>query len=79
MAYGFLKRMSKKDEWLKDYVAEKMVFEAFIYLIRESDLSFDKINEEIEKEANLKGSRLTNEEYTSLLYELNDYKTGVAT
>lgn len=73
MAYGFLKRLAKENESIKDYLDEGMVFEAFIVVIRESDLPAQKVFDEIEKEGYLKYSRLTGEEYTSLMYEWLEY------
>lgn len=75
MAYGFLKRLSKKDSNLKDYLQEGMVFEAFIYLIREGEIPPQKLFNEIEKEAYLKNPRLSEVEYSSLHYEWCDYTT----
>ena len=73
MAYGFLKNLAHNDENIRTFIQEGQVFEAFIYLIRESDLSAEKIWAEIEKEGYLKNSRLTEDEYESLAYEWDDY------
>ena len=73
MAYGFLRKVAQDDENVKTFIQEGQVFEAFIHLIRESDLSADKIWSEIEKEGYLKNSRLTEDEYESLAYEWEDY------
>ena len=69
MAYGFLKRQAKIYEGVKTYLKEGMIFEAFIEIIREADLPPEEIYRQIETEAYLKNSRLTEDEYESLQIE----------
>ena len=69
MAYGFLKREAEKNQWVKDYLDEDMIFEAFITVIRESDLPPEKIIDAVETEINLKNSRLNDEEAETLQIE----------
>lgn len=76
MAYGFLKREAEKGYGVEVYLAENMIFEAFIVVIRESDLPSPKIFNEIVREAYLKYSRLTEDEYTSLMDEFVAYHSG---
>lgn len=74
MAYGYLKRISKTNEDVKIYYDERKVFEAFIMAIRTGEDTPDKVEEEIEKEAYLKHSRITPEEYETLCNELMYYQ-----
>lgn len=77
MAYGYLKRMANKFEDLKNeletYLSENMVFEAFILLIRETDIPMYELDYEMNREFELKNSRLSESEFISLQYELFDY------
>ena len=71
MAYGFLRREAEKNNWVKDYLDDGMIFEAFITVIRESDTSAEKIVDAVEKEIYLKNSRLTDDEAETLQVECN--------
>lgn len=75
MAYGYLKRVANEHNEIKDYLKEGMVFESFIVLIREAETieELENLEIQIENEGTLKRSRLTEEEFVSLGYELMDY------
>lgn len=66
MAYGFIQRCAKKDNDVKDYLDEGMLFEAWIMVMRNGVVSADKFFEELEKESELKHPNLTNDELISI-------------
>lgn len=69
MAYGFIQRCAKKDNDVKDYLDEGMLFEAWIMVMRNGVVSADKFYEELDKEAGLKHPHLTDDEMISVDYE----------
>ena len=72
MAYGFIKKVSERDNEVKIYVDEKKAFEAWITAMRNTDLTAEEFYEKIEDEMLLKHPRLTDEEYESLQLEWMD-------
>ena len=67
-----LTKMAKENTWVKDYVNEKMYFEAYIHVARECDTCYHEIIADLEKEMQLKNPKITNDDYASIECELMD-------
>jgi hypothetical protein len=74
MAYGFLER--QKDEEVKMYLEEEMYFEAWITVMRNTNLTAEQFSYKLEQECYCKSSKLSEDEKDSLYCEWCDLTSG---
>ena len=73
MAYGFIERMSEYNDDIKTYLAENMLFEAWIVCVRSGDISADDFYEKLEQEKKLKNPNLSDDEIETIECEYFEY------
>lgn len=75
MAYNFENKQAENDFDVELYLNEGMFFEAWTMIIRHWTGDFDELHDQLEKEANKKSTKLTDDDVESLYVEFLDCRS----
>lgn len=69
-----LNKLAKNgNEDVEFYLNEGMTFEAYIMAVRTSEIGYEELEDDLEREMKLKNPKITEDDYESIVLESYDY------